>query len=1038
MSEQIPPKQQLKQSLILRYLILAGAFLTVSLLLYGVFQVYTTYREQSADLQNKVEIQTSFLAAVSINPIVEGDFSGLERLMRETSADPDVVYSIITHTDGRVLTRFVDREDPLIAEVYAAQGENPSLNTIELFELTSLHSLVREHREAIDLDGELIGEVRLGYSVASVRQRVFNAGLIILLATLALTATLLTLTYVLFNWLIGHPLQEVGQLAQMLANGELDTRAELTTPDEIGRLKLVFNQMAAQLQSTLEGAQESRKAAEAANVALRIREAEARQLSHVASRTSNMVVITDAKGYIEWVNDAFIRLTEYSLDEVIGKRPGSLLQGPDSDSDSVRYMREQLKAQQGFSSELINYSKSGKPYWVDIDVQPVHDEQGVLTNFIAVENDISERKSAEVNLRNAKDAALAADKAKSDFLANMSHEIRTPLNGIIGMTSLLMESDLSRPQRENLDIIRSSGDSLLVIINDILDFSKIEADQLDLEAVPFNLRACVEDALALLSTQAGKKKLDLAYDLASHLPTMVVGDITRVRQVLVNLISNAIKFTEEGEVAVFVKGHFVEDSRLQLEFAVRDTGIGIRKEDAQRLFQAFSQVDASTTRHYGGTGLGLAISKRLSELMGGSIWVDSEVGRGSTFNFNIVVGVAEQQPEEPDWSKSATALRHKHILVVDDNRTNRHLLSRYLENWGAQVTVAESGTAALTYIANSNHPLDAAILDVHMPLMDGYSLAKLLRQQLPKLPLIIFSSSGRGAPKKTGVDIYAYLAKPLKPAALFQILQGLFSKVSSTKPAVQASTAPKHDKEMGSKYPLSILVAEDNRINQLVMTRLLNRVGYRADMVANGLEAVEAVDRQHYDLIFMDIQMPEMDGVQATRYLKENIARGECPYIIALTANALDGDRERYLAVGMDAYISKPISINELVAALQETVTHKAAALSNRWATWIDMEQFEQQFGDSAADALQDLIPLFIEDTGNQLKTLRTAIEASDFEQTKRVAHTLRGSSGNMGLTQLSKLLTQIEHGTTDRDSAMLLAQLEAAEHLFQQFVGKY
>ena len=1034
MSAQRSSEQPLKQSLIVRYLVLAGAFLAVSLMLYGAFQVYTTYRQQSADLENKITIQTNFLAEVSVEHILANNFFVLERLIRQTNADPDVVYSVILHPDGRVLTRFVDRDDPFIVAALT-QGE-PS-DTVELFERTLTDPLVREARKLIELEGEVVGEVWLGYSVEGVRQRVFNSALTILIATLGLIAMLSTLTFILFNWLVGRPLQEVSKLAQALAAGELDRRAEVKSPDEIGQLKIVFNQMAAQLQTTLEGAQESQQAAEKANVALRKREAEARQLSHVANHTSNMVIITDATGDIEWVNDAFVRLTEYTLEEVVGRRPGALLQGPKSDPEIVEYMRQRLHAQQGFSSELINYSKSGNPYWVQIDVQPVHDEHGELTNFIAVESDISERKSAEVALRQAKDAALAADKAKSEFLANMSHEIRTPLNGIIGMTSLLMESDLTPAQRENLDIIRSSGDSLLVIINDILDFSKIEADQLDLEAVPFNLRACVEDALGLLAAEAGKKRLDLAYDIPDHLPTMVVGDITRVRQVLVNLISNAIKFTEQGEVAVFVKGHYLENTQIQLEFAVKDTGIGIRSEDAARLFQAFSQVDASTTRNYGGTGLGLAISKRLTELMGGTIWVDSEVGAGSTFNFNIIVGVADDQPS-PVWSQSKTTLRGKHILVVDDNRTNRHLLARYLENWGGKVTAVESGTAALTYIANSNHPLDVAILDVHMPLMDGYSLAKLLRQQLPKLPLIIFSSSGRGAPRKTTVDIYAYLAKPLKPANLYQLLQNLFAKgAKKAAPVSKASGEPKHDAKMGVKHPLSILVAEDNRINQLVMTRLLNRVGYRADMVANGLEAVDAVQRQHYDLIFMDIQMPEMDGVAATRYLKEHLTPDECPYIIALTANALEGDREKYLAEGMDAYISKPISINGLVSALQETVKKKEQTDStNRWADWVNMAHFEQQFGDSAVDTLGDLIPLFIEDAMPQFSALRQAVERGDYEETKRLAHTLRGSSGNVGLSELSGILTQIEQGALAQNDGALGEGLISAEILFQQITS--
>jgi PAS domain S-box-containing protein len=760
-------------------------------------------------------------------------------------------------------------------------------------------------------------------------------------------------------------------------------------------------------------------------------------LKTITTNIPDIIYVKDRCGRFITGNVATLKMYGIdSVDDLVGKTdydflPAEMACNYVADDQIVMRTGQPMLGQEESSQR-----SDGSLIWLSTTKVPLHGEDGKVMGMVGIGRDITQRKKADEELLAAKDAADSANRAKSEFLANMSHEIRTPMNGIIGMTELLSATTLNGEQREFLGLVQESARSLLRLLNDILDFSKIEAGRMELEEVHFNLRDCVGKAVKLLTFKAEEKGLELAGRIDPSIPNQVIGDPGRLRQIIVNFVGNAIKFTEDGEVVVDVNPQELTPDSALLHVTVRDTGIGIPEEKQQKIFEEFAQADSSTTREFGGTGLGLTISSRLIELMGGRVWVESQAGLGTTFHFLVRLGIVpDQTPRRP---AELSRLAGMPVLVVDDNSTNRRILEEILHQWQMLPVLAESGPKALDIVAkyqDDGKNLGMILLDFHMPEMDGLEFAEALKRQSPDAygPIVILSSSvsGLDPPRLRSVGVERYMTKPVIASELLEAVLGVMGVVGekSDTPVVAPSASP-------LQSPRKILLVEDGLVNQRVALGFLRKWGHDVTLAVNGREAVENAKREQFDLILMDIQMPELNGYEATAAIREfEKDSDDRRFIVAMTAEAMKGDREKCLESGMDEYISKPFDPQDLqrVIGLSKTsLLSTPPPTPPPPPTPAPVEQPLKKLSPNPTigdkELIAEIAEAYVEEAPQLLVQLRRAMEAGDAELLARAAHTLKGASRYFGVQSIDVDAQMIESNAKGNDRNLIepaIARLE-------------
>lgn len=898
---------------------------------------------------------------------------------------------------------------------------------------------------AIISDGRGFQEQLLGY---------LNIALLVLLASLVITS-------VVSNRLlriVSDPILQVSEVAgQVTRKEDYSLRAIAGGNDEVGTLVAAFNQMLDRIQQRdlalklanegLEARVQQRTAALQQEIAERKQVEEDLRwktafLEAQANATVDGVLVVAPDGQRLFQNQQLADLWNVPQEIMNDKNDDVLLnyvlklaKEPEQFMKRIQYLNDH-PAESGRDEIEFDNGRI-----LDRYTAPVRGKDGRYYGRVWTFRDITQRKRTEEDLLRAKTAAEVANRAKSEFLANMSHEIRTPLNGVIGMTDLALHSQPDPVLREYLETIKYSADSLLTVINDVLDFSKIEAGKLDLETLDFNLRNLLEETLRPLAVRADEKRIELLCDIAPEVPELVQGDCSRIRQVVLNLVGNAIKFTQLGEVSLKVVVESEGTDTQILHFTVSDTGIGIPPEKQEAIFEPFTQADTSTTRKYGGTGLGLTISARLVAMMGGKIWFESEEGRGTQFHFTVRLKVVAGQGA-PETAIPGEALRGMRVLIVDDNSTNRRILQGMLRLWEMRTAEAESAAQALTDLIaaqTSGDPFRLLLTDLHMPNMDGFTLVKRIRElpEISTLAIMMLTSAGHlgDAERCKQLGLRSYLVKPVRKWELLAAVLKAVGQGQITPQSVGPATHP----QAPPTERLRILLAEDNRVNQTVATRILEKMGHSVVVANNGREALTLLAKQNFDLVLMDLQMPEMDGLTATMNIRqqERQTHAHLP-IIAMTAHAMKGDRERCLESGMDRYVAKPVSATELkdaIAAVRGLRTNRSAIAdqveeratgTGKVPSWNMHETLERLGGDESL--LREVVQLFLDEAPKKLTALREAIAQSDADKVHRTAHNLKGELGYLGLAETAQHARELERMGSENDlkgAATMFAALE-------------
>jgi two-component system sensor histidine kinase/response regulator len=998
----------------------AGVALLVASAVFTLYDRSTFLHAKAQDLSASARmVGSNSTAALSF-----GDAKSAQEVLSALQAQQNVIHACTYDKAGRVFATYSRDTTPSDFSPPAARARPPGIVGGNMI-------LV----QPIILNGESIGAIFIEADLTDLSERTtrfLEIAFLILLGSLAVAFVLSSR----LQRVISTPIRELAETASSVsAQKSYSVRAIKKGNDEIGLLFDQFNKMLDRIQQRDVALQEAHD-----DLEKRVEERTA-YLNALIENSPLAIMVLDSDHKVQLCNPAFEALFQYSRLEVVGKGVTALFtEGDLSEARSIsRLTSEQAPIQ------LVTHRQRKDRSYVDVEVHTVGlVVKGVVAGSLAIYQDISLRKRAEEGMQLAKEAAEAASRTKSEFLANMSHEIRTPMNGIMGMTELVLDTELNGEQRNYLNLAKVSADSLLSLINDILDYSKIEAGKLEIDAIDFNLGDSLGDTMKTLSLRAHQKGLELAFEITPDVPDALIGDPGRLRQIIVNLIGNAIKFTERGEVVLHVETDSRTRDEIRLHFTVADTGIGIPTEKQASIFAAFNQADGSMTRKYGGTGLGLSISSRLLELMGGRIWVESEIGKGSRFNFIVRFGL-QKSPTRTIVRRDPMTLRDMRVLIVDDNATNRQILLRMLENWHMTPTAVESAAKAIISLREGKgigRTFPLILLDAQMPDMDGFALAEIIKRNPDwrTATVMMLSSAGqRGdAIRCRELGVAAYLTKPVRQGELLDgILIALGTRPESK---ISPDLVTRHTLRE-SRNRLHILLVEDNAVNQLVALRLLEKYGHTVGVAANGRKALEKLKQEPYDLILMDVQMPEMNGWEATQAIreKERLTGGHIP-IVAMTAHAMKGDEERCLAAGMDAYLTKPIHTQELLSVLDGIGNHKAGPTvpldmpSNKSTTdAIDLDATLERL-DGDRNLFRELTKVFTNDCPKIVERMRRAIVMHDAKGLEGCAHTLKGSSANLGALAVSHAAAEIERlaGTGNVESTsvefrLLQEELERA-----------